>query len=455
MNENKPFSKTTPCIPFPHGAVSPERFGDRAWQPPWPLATPIACRRRARATSHNKSKSLSTTLDSSPSPLFLCLIHVCRIILSALLSLASGLKRLLNHKQRRTVHAAPATDNTIRAQPRGRPSPSSCCWSMFRTKRSCLVKRLAKVSTHEAQREVEAVLKRLDTAALEALALAVETRGAEASPCVVLSLGCLGNSKRGSLTPPHVLFCRLWRWGELRAESELRALPDCRAPRGALEVCANPFHWSRLHKPDSPPPPYRRLEASDPVSPDTIVSSCLSGSSETPSTWCKVAYWELSDRVGRLLPVNQPTMNVFYELPHADGLCLQTLANSHATDKSSIIQTRTKIGQGITVFREDQEVWIYNRSEYPVFVNSPTLDPPNTENLTVHKIQPGFSIKIFDYERSRYNQQVRDTSMLRNGPFDPNAVRVSFVKGFGSEKYSRRFVTSCPCWLELMFLVNR
>lgn len=121
---------------------------------------------------------------------------------------------------------------------------------MFRTKRSGLVKRLAKVSTHEAQREVEGVLKRLDTAALEALALAVETRGAEASPCVILSRETFSNSKRAiPVPPPHVFFCRLWRWGELRAESELRALPDCRAPRGALEVCANPFHWSRLYKP--------------------------------------------------------------------------------------------------------------------------------------------------------------------------------------------------------------
>lgn len=185
------------------------------------------------------------------------------------------------------------------------------------------------------------------------------------------------------------------------------------------------------------------------------VYSSISGCTESPHTWCKVAYWELSDRVGRLLPVSQPAINVFFDLPHGDGLCLETLANSHSTDNSSVLQTRTKIGQGITVFKDGLEVWIYNRSEFPVFVNSPTLDPPNTEKLTVHKLQPGFSIKIFDYERSRYNQRMRDPSLLKNGPFDPNAVRVSFAKGFGSSKYSRRFITSCPCWLEIMFLVNR
>lgn len=181
----------------------------------------------------------------------------------------------------------------------------------------------------------------------------------------------------------------------------------------------------------------------------------VSGSSDSPQPWCNIAYWELSNRVGRLLPVCQPVINVFADLPHGDGLCLETLAQSRFTDNPSVLQTRSKIGQGITIFREDQQVWVYNRSEFPVFVNSPTLDPPNTENLTVYKVLPGYCIKIFDYERSLYNQRLHDPSLLKDGPFDPYAVRISFAKGWGSSKYSRRFVTSCPCWLEVIFRVNR
>lgn len=179
------------------------------------------------------------------------------------------------------------------------------------------------------------------------------------------------------------------------------------------------------------------------------------GSSDSSIPWCNIAYWEHSTRVGRLLPVGQTYINIFGDLPHGDGLCLDTLAQSYQTNNTSVIQTRAKIGQGITLFKEDQNVWVYNRSNYPIFVNSPTLDPPNTENLTVFKVLPGYSIKIFDYEKSSNNLRLQDPSLLKDGPFDPYAVRISFAKGWGSSKYSRRFITSCPCWLEVMFRVNR
>ncbi|XP_054720697.1 mothers against decapentaplegic homolog 6-like [Uloborus diversus] len=186
-----------------------------------------------------------------------------------------------------------------------------------------------------------------------------------------------------------------------------------------------------------------------------MVFKSKSASCSESRPWCKIAYWELSNRVGRLLPVCQPTINVFANLPHGDGLCLETLSRSRLADNSSVSQTRAKIGHGISIFREDEEVYVYNRSEHPVFVNSPTLDPPNTAKLTVYKILPGYSVKIFDYERARYNRRLLDPSLLKDGPFDPNAVRISFAKGWGAAKYSRRFVTCCPCWLEVIFLVNR
>ncbi|PSN58397.1 hypothetical protein C0J52_02813 [Blattella germanica] len=36
--------------------------------------------------------------------------------------------------------------------------------------------------------------------------------------------------------------------------------------------------------------------------------------------WCKLAYWELTTRVGRLFSVELPAVNVFTSLPHGDGL---------------------------------------------------------------------------------------------------------------------------------------
>ena len=107
-------------------------------------------------------------------------------------------------------------------------------------------------------------------------------------------------------------------------------------------------------------------------------------------------------------------------------------------------------------------VWLYNRTDHPIFVNSPTLGPPPTTTttssttlpsavFTVYKVPPSYSIQIFDFEKSRVYEKLRDTRTL-DGPFDPNSIRISFAKGWGSN-YSRQYVTSCPCWLEVMLCV--
>ncbi|KFM76247.1 Mothers against decapentaplegic-like protein, partial [Stegodyphus mimosarum] len=393
--------------------------------------------------------------------LFLCIVHVLLAVLLSGQCLSAAPVVALGHRcKHRCYHPRLLRAPTVNAPSEARTT-KLCCSTvfMFGTKRSALLKRLSKIPSHETQRTVETLLKRLNVAQLEALATSVETRGAEEAPCILLPVGEL-RLGRGSPISAHVLFCQLFRWIDLVSPHELRRLPNCLSPQDRFTICCNPYHWSRHYKPDSPPPPYTRhpqelkVEDSVPSEPLSRFTSHLTESSESSLTWCNIAYWELSSRVGRLLPVTQPTINVFANLPHGDGLCLETLTQSRNTENSSVQQTRTKVGHGITLFRENQAVWMYNRSGYSVFVNSPTLDPPNTRNLTVHKVLPGYSIKIFDYERSKYNQRCRDPSLLKDGPFDPHAVRISFVKGWGSN-YSRRFVTSCPCWLEVMFLVNR
>ncbi|XP_015925901.1 mothers against decapentaplegic homolog 6 isoform X1 [Parasteatoda tepidariorum] len=330
---------------------------------------------------------------------------------------------------------------------------------MFRTRRSCYIKRLSKLA-NEAARSVEVVLKKLDNQQLENLMLSVESKGAEEAPCIVLPVGDEPRPDRGYPVQPHVRFCQLWRWSDLRLPQELKKLPVCQTPHNNVIICVNPYHWSYLSKPDSPPPPYSRhpqelSKSEDSAFSESRLTSQLSGSGEYSKPWCKVAYWELNVRVGRQFQTSNPTLNVFADLPHGDGMCLETLASTRITENASVLQTRTKIGQGITMFKEDQKVWVYNRSEYPLFVNSPTLDPPNSEKLTVYKLLPGYCINIFDYELSKLNQRLRDSSTLKNGPIDEYAVRISFAKGWGSSKYSRRCITCCPCWLEVMFLVHR
>ncbi|CAL1537108.1 unnamed protein product [Lymnaea stagnalis] len=101
------------------------------------------------------------------------------------------------------------------------------------------------------------------------------------------------------------------------------------------------------------------------------------------------------------------------------------------------------------------EVWAYNASNFPIFVNSPTLDNPESpKSLVVKKVPPGYSIKIFDYARADLLERTEARSKLRSdGPFDPCSVRISLAKGWG-HNYSRQFITSCPCWLEIFLGVR-
>jgi MAD (mothers against decapentaplegic) family protein 6/7 len=67
--------------------------------------------------------------------------------------------------------------------------------------------------------------------------------------------------------------------------------------------------------------------------------------------WCKVAYWELSQRVGRLFPVDTKFVNVFWNVPLGTGLSLAALTQHHfpptQSPPESVLRNRTKIGQGI------------------------------------------------------------------------------------------------------------
>lgn len=106
--------------------------------------------------------------------------------------------------------------------------------------------------------------------------------------------------------------------------------------------------------------------------------------------------------------------------------------------------------------QEADGVWAYNRSESPIFVNSPTLDDPESRTLLVYRVPPGFCLNIFDHTKilqlpygSGTSRTSNQTSGFASGPVDINSVRISFAKGWGP-KYSRQEVTSCPCWLEVL-----
>uniref|UniRef100_K1QIR4 Mothers against decapentaplegic-like protein 6 n=1 Tax=Magallana gigas TaxID=29159 RepID=K1QIR4_MAGGI len=173
--------------------------------------------------------------------------------------------------------------------------------------------------------------------------------------------------------------------------------------------------------------------------------------SEVTTHWCSVAYWELRQRVGRLYTLHEPYLCIFQDLPHGNGLSLSLVQEPTSVD--CVKRTREKIGLGLVLSREADGVWLYNRSGYPVFVNSPTLDNPSSRASVVIKVNPGYSMNIFNYDMASVLRAVKERHCL-DGPYDPTSIRISFAKGWGPS-YHRQFITSCPAWLEVLLNVNR
>uniref|UniRef100_A0A4W2ESN2 SMAD family member 6 n=2 Tax=Bos TaxID=9903 RepID=A0A4W2ESN2_BOBOX len=198
---------------------------------------------------------------------------------------------------------------------------------------------------------------------------------------------------------------------------------------------------------------YTETEAANSLitAPGEFSDASMSPDATKPSHWCSVAYWEHRTRVGRLYAVYDQAVSIFYDLPQGSGFCLGQLNLEQRSE--SVRRTRSKIGFGILLSKEPDGVWAYNRGEHPIFVNSPTLDAPGGRALVVRKVPPGYSIKVFDFERSGLLQHGPEPDAA-DGPYDPNSVRISFAKGWGP-CYSRQFITSCPCWLEILLNNHR
>ncbi|XP_061462268.1 mothers against decapentaplegic homolog 6-like [Rhineura floridana] len=334
---------------------------------------------------------------------------------------------------------------------------------MFRPRRANLAQRLWRHrciasgpdDSHGALKPAaHALFKKLKEKELELLLRAVESKGAG-------ELGCVWVEPRASKPglPAALLLCRLFRWPDLHHLQELKRLSFCKSAGGEGAVhCCNPHHLSRLALSETPPPPYGKTSpfARPLKCPNTLDNNrkiwqdtSLSQHSLKDGYWCKLAYWEYRLRVGRLYPVHEDYVNVFSDLPAGSGFCLGQLASRN---RSQVVQrVRAKIGQGLLLSHEGSGVWAYNRSDHPLFVCSPTLGPPGSPSPAVHKLLPGYSIKVFDYEHAG---NLADWPGHGEGPYDAHTIRISFTKGWGP-CYSRRFITSCPCWLEVLLNAPR
>ena len=146
----------------------------------------------------------------------------------------------------------------------------------------------------------------------------------------------------------------------------------------------------------------------------------------------------------------------------SDKVCSKRTEKDH---KKTITVLPKCIFSGILLSHVENGVWVYNRTSNPIFVNSPTLEPSpdlssvmnennQQDNFTVIRVSPGYSIQVFDYQKSDFYERIRHSKKPLGMPFDPYSIRISFAKGWGT-KYSRQVVTNCPCWLEILLTVHR
>jgi len=323
------------------------------------------------------------------------------------------------------------------------------------------------------------ILKRIREKDFSCLVRALEKRGGCETPCIFFQTHeRLG--KRVVVEPQVVLF-RIFRLPQIRSLSELKHIAAC-SPCHDIDgkVCINPFHYSATIS--SGPvdailtsfPSVMKMESGESsgfISNLTQSSTCRLDSRTLSSQstgsvdpfvpgkpWCSIAYWELNERIGPIFEGTSDVINVFETLPEPTGFCLAELNRRNDVSEGTK-RVRAQIGYGLQLTRESDGIWIYNRSDYSLFANGPTLIYTNESsptgklrhNVVVHKIPPGYSLKVYDYKLSSQVCRAVDSAGVRCS--HPDSVRISFKKGWGatlsSKKYCRPLVTSCPCWIEV------
>ncbi|XP_001979805.3 mothers against decapentaplegic homolog 6 [Drosophila erecta] len=285
---------------------------------------------------------------------------------------------------------------------------------------------------------------------------------------------------------PHVAASRLFFWKELTNGKELKRLPVCPAARDCIYMCCNPLHWFRiLHQPETeaPTPPCQRskmlrlrdadFEEDSQNDAKSAALSTWSAQSTSISSfykptlyesvttdgkdhninskvWCQIAYWEMAHRVGEFFHAKTNAVNIYTDgivASEVDSMCLRDLTPAGNQIHSEAVPTaRQTVGLGVTLSLENGDVWIYNRGNTTIFVDSPTL----AENLDrVCKVMPGYCLKAFETNRAEL-LSMKGPGHHPMGPVDYFSIKISFGKGWGRD-YKRQDIMGCPCWLEVHF----
>uniref|UniRef100_H2YRK0 Mothers against decapentaplegic homolog n=1 Tax=Ciona savignyi TaxID=51511 RepID=H2YRK0_CIOSA len=365
-----------------------------------------------------------------------------------------------------------------------------------------------------AEKAIKSLVKKLKkSGGLDDLKKAVTKQSID-TKCVKIprSLdGRLQVSHKKSL--PHVLYCRLWRWPDLRNHHELRPVEKCEFAFQLKrdEVCVNPYHYTRVETPalppilvprqsepipaeypplddwsivpenatyeprnftipESPPPGYMSEDSefsesgsnlSSPGPPGTFSGSASSSNEDMqsvayhePPFWCSISYYELKQHIGEPFHATQSSLTVdgFTDPSNAERFCLGLLSNINRTQHVEI--TRRHVGKGVRLYYIAGEVFAECLSDSAIFVQSPNCNRRyGWHPATVVKIPPGCHLKIFNNQVHLEFAALLSQSVNQGFEAVYQLTRMCTIRmSFvkgWGAEYRRQHVTSTPCWIEM------
>jgi len=272
------------------------------------------------------------------------------------------------------------------------------------------------------------LLKNLEKEQTNTLRKAIESRGEHQTSCIT---HCRENNNAELVESARILTAKSFRWKSLAGhEHNLIKLPWC-----SLDNCINPFHFARDNRlthdeidlnatPEVLEDEPKQTQFCYEAGVDNLIGSnpdCLSDMTPVRNLdgrWALCMFWEEKTRIGRTIAISSRYFSVFGSLVDENGLCLRSLPQN---EKSGRI--RDKVGGGITIWKSNHYIWIYNRD--------------NTCSSFVHTNKIG-----------------EDPIKLSCGsclplPQESRCITISLIKGWGKH-YRRQEVTDCPAWLEIV-----
>ncbi|XP_028402519.1 mothers against decapentaplegic homolog 6-like isoform X2 [Dendronephthya gigantea] len=298
---------------------------------------------------------------------------------------------------------------------------------------------------------VHSFLGSLDTASLRLLAKILDEKSSDAC----LKIGG-EDTAESSLQNQRYFISRVWRWPDLKDGSKLKHIEEGSSSEEGETgmgdcLCVNPFHLSRISKREIPYQGLRAKPKSEILCHDDSGVASTKQEESRFRPWITLAYWERDKRVGSMYHGYENTINIYESKTkgHRHGLCLKDLNRTCEINDNTKIVLRN-IGEGIQVNLENGDIWIYNKSQSPVFLNGQLLQRlHNTDTPRVEKLSSGYGLKVFDCNANASSRQSAD-----NTHEEQHCLRVSFVKGFG-RGYKRQTIMNCPCWVEMFFTLPK